>query len=106
VTFKVQGSQHKSEAIHGDVEAKYTDTKNGLIFTQAWTTANVLKTQVELENQIAKGLKLDLSTSLLPEKSQKTAILNAIYKQSGVHTRAALDVFKVRDSIFLLKIIF
>jgi voltage-dependent anion channel protein 2 len=96
VTFKVQGSQPKTDAITGDIEAKYTDSKNGLIFTQAWTTANVLKTQVELENQIAKGLKLDLSTSLLPEKGHKTALLHAIYKQSGLHTRAVLDVFKVR----------
>jgi len=31
VTFKVQGSQSKSEAITGDVEAKYTDFKNGLV---------------------------------------------------------------------------
>jgi len=104
VTFKVQGSQNKSDHIHGDIEAKYTDSKNGLVFTQAWTTTNVLKTQVELENQIAKGLKLDLSTSLLPEKAQKNALLHAIYKQSGLHTRAVLDVFKgptvTADAVF------
>ena len=106
MTFKVQGSQTKSDAITGDVEAKYSDFKNGLVFTQAWTTSNVLKTQVELENQIAKGLKLDLSTSLLPEKGQKTALLNAIYKQSGLHTRAVLDVFKVRGQLTLSWVIF
>lgn len=96
MTFKVAGSQQKNSAITGDVEAKYADFKHGLVFTQAWTTSNVLKTQVELENQIAKGLKLDLTTSLLPEKGQKSALLNAVYKQSGLHTRANLDLFKVR----------
>ncbi|KIM89506.1 hypothetical protein PILCRDRAFT_813442 [Piloderma croceum F 1598] len=94
VTFKVQGSQTKSDAIIGDIEAKYIDSKNGLTFTQAWTTANVLKTQVELENQFAKGFKLDLNTSLHPDKNHKTAVLHAIYKQSGLHTRTAVDLFK------------
>jgi voltage-dependent anion channel protein 2 len=104
VTFKVAGSQNKGAAIAADIEAKYADYKNGVVFTQAWTTANVLKTQVELENQIAKGLKLDLTTSLLPDKGQKSALLNAVYKQSGFHTRAVLDVFKgptfTADTVF------
>jgi voltage-dependent anion channel protein 2 len=96
VTFKVAGSQDsKSSAITGDVEAKYTDRKHGLTVAQTWTTANVLRSQVELENQIANGLKLDLTTTLLPEKGSKNALINAIYKQSGLHTRAVLDVFKV-----------
>jgi len=95
VAFKVAGSRDsKSEIISGDIEAKYSDRKHGLTFTQTWTTSNILRTQVELENQIAKGLKLDLNTSLLPEKGAKTALINAVYKQSGFHTRAALDVFK------------
>lgn len=97
VAFKVGGSRDsKTAAIIGDVEGKYIDRKNGLTVTQTWTTANVLRSQVELENQIANGLKLDLTTSLLPEKGAKTALINAVYKQSGFHTRAVLDVFKVR----------
>lgn len=56
VAFKVAGTRDaKSNAIAGDIEGKYVDPKNGVTFTQTWTTANVLKTQVELENQIAKG---------------------------------------------------
>jgi len=95
VTFKVSGKQdQKSNAINGDIEAKYADFKNGLVFTQSWTTSNILRSQLELENYMAKGLKLDLSTALLPEKGSKSALLNAIYKQSGVHTRATLDLFK------------
>lgn len=61
---------------------------------QAWTTANVLRTSVELENQIAKGLKLDLGATLNPAKNQKSAILTAIYKQPSLHTRAVVDVLK------------
>lgn len=67
--------------------------------SQAWTTTNLLRTQVELENQIAKGLKLDLATTLNPEKSTKSAILTAIYKQPSVHTRATADLFKVSSEL-------
>ena len=95
VAFKVAGAQDsKSGLIAGDIEAKYTDRKNGLTFTQTWTTANILKSQVELENQIAQGLKVDLVTSLSPEKGDKSAVFNGAFKQSGLHTRAVLDVFR------------
>jgi len=62
--------------------------------TQSWTTANILRNQIELDNLIVKGLKFDLSTSLSPDKGTKTALFNTVYKQSGLHTRATLDVFK------------
>lgn len=96
VAFKVAGLRDsKTQGITGDLETKYADPKNGLVFTQTWTTSNVLKSQVELENYIAKGLKLDLNTSLIPDKGSKSTLFNVIYKQSGVHTRGSLDVFKV-----------
>ncbi|GFZ43353.1 Mitochondrial outer membrane protein porin [Saitozyma sp. JCM 24511] len=95
VTFKVAGAKDAtSNVIAGDIEGKYVDFKNGLTFTQAWTTTNILRTQLELENQIAKGLKLDLATTLNPAKAQKSAILTAIYKQPSLHSRATVDLFK------------
>jgi voltage-dependent anion channel protein 2 len=95
VTFRVAGSQDpKTSAIAGDIEAKYTDKKNGVTITQAWTTANYLRTTVEAENHLAKGLKFDLNTNLLPDASKKSALVTTTYKQPGVHTRAFLDVFK------------
>jgi len=94
VTFKVAGQDHKTGEIYGDIEAKYSDAKNGLNLTQTWTTTNILKSSVELENQIAKGLKFELHGTLAPEKNTHSAILNAAYKQSGIHSRVFLDVFK------------
>jgi voltage-dependent anion channel protein 2 len=95
VAFKVAGSRNaKTDAIIADIEGKYVDAKNGVVFTQTWTTSNILKTQVELENQLAKGLKLDLQAHLYPATQAKTATLHAIYKQPSLHTRALLDVFK------------
>ncbi|KAG9315738.1 eukaryotic porin/Tom40 [Chiua virens] len=105
VAFKVAGQRDsKTLGIAGDLEAKYADGKNGVVFTNTWTTANILKSQIELENHIAKGLKLDLTTTLLPDKGSKSALFNVIYKQSGVHTRGVLDVFKgptfTADTVF------
>ncbi|KAI0789603.1 eukaryotic porin/Tom40 [Abortiporus biennis] len=95
VSFRVSGSQDpKSAAINGDIEAKFSDKPHGLVFTQAWTTSNVLRTQIEAENHLAKGLKFDLATSLLPDSGKKTAVFTSTYKQPGLHTRAFLDIFK------------
>lgn len=98
VTFRVAGNRDsRSSQINSDIEAKYADSKKGITATQTWTTANALRTQLELENQFAKGLKLDISSVLLPEAGPKSAsaLVNAIYKQPGLHTRAFLDLFKV-----------
>jgi len=95
VSFKVDGNRDsKSSFVAGNLEGKYTDKHHGLTFTQAWSTSNALRTQVELENQIAKGLKIDTTTVLNPDKGSKSVILGAAYKQPGVHSRAVLDVFK------------
>ncbi|KAF8631704.1 hypothetical protein AX15_002252 [Amanita polypyramis BW_CC] len=95
VAFRVTGNRDsKSDVITGELEAKYTNRKYGLNFTQTWTTSNVLRSLVEVENQIAKGLKVDVSTALQPDKNTKSALVNAAYKQSGIHTRAVLDLLK------------
>ena len=96
VSFKVGGNRDtKSTLINGDIEAKFFNKPHGLTFTQTWTTSNILKTQVEIDNQIAKGVKLDLQTALTPDTGAKTALFTTTYKQPGLHTRAFLDIFKV-----------
>lgn len=95
VSFKVTGNQDpKSSIVFGDIEAKFSDKPHGLVFTQAWTTSNILRTTIEAENHLAKGLKFDLNSSLLPDGSKKSAVFSSIYKQPGLHTRAFLDLFK------------
>jgi voltage-dependent anion channel protein 2 len=78
------------------LEGKYSNKYHGLTLTQNWSTSNVLRTQVELENQIAKGLKIDTTTTLNPDKNSKAVTLGAAFKQPGLHTRTLLDVFNVR----------
>ncbi|GJE99839.1 porin [Phanerochaete sordida] len=95
VAFKVSGKQDdKTHLVSGELEAKYTNKAHGLVFTQAWTTTNFLRTQVEAENHLAQGLKFDLNTSLAANGTGKSALITTTYKQPGLHTRAFLDLFK------------
>merc|ERR1712230_113560 len=95
VAFKVTGNRNiDTNAIAGELEGKFSDPKNGVTFTQAWSSTNALRTVVELENQIAKGLKVDLTGLLLPATAGKSAFITATYKQPSIHTRAHVDVLK------------
>ncbi|KZV63473.1 unnamed protein product [Peniophora sp. CBMAI 1063] len=105
VAFKVAGARdNKSNLIAGDIEAKYSSKPHGLTLTNAWTTSNTLRSLVEIDNQLAKGLKIDVAASITPDKGTKGTLLNLAYKQPGVHTRAVLDVFKgptiTADTVF------
>ncbi|GFF37576.1 mitochondrial outer membrane protein porin [Aspergillus udagawae] len=64
----------------------------GLTLTQAWTTANALDTKLELDNNIAKGLKAEILTQYLPSKQSKGAKLNLYFKQPNLHARAFFDL--------------
>ncbi|KAH9997932.1 eukaryotic porin/Tom40 [Russula vinacea] len=68
VTFKVDGT------------GKYSDKAHGLTITQTWMTNNTLRNQIELDNQIAQGLKLDTTTTIHPDKNTKSVLLGAAYK--------------------------
>lgn len=95
VVFKVDGIRDgKSGQILGNIEAKYLVPKYGLTVTPAWSTTNVVRSTFELENQIAKGLKLDLATSINPETNAKSALFTAVYKQPGLHSRAIADLLR------------
>ncbi|CAG8448369.1 2155_t:CDS:2 [Ambispora gerdemannii] len=95
VTFTVNGQRDtKTGTIHGDLKTKYIYPKNGVTFTGSWTTSNHLNGQLELENNVAKGLKLDIITSLQPAIGQRNAKAGVIFKQPGFHSKFYIDLFK------------
>ncbi|CAG8625438.1 1940_t:CDS:2 [Ambispora leptoticha] len=95
VTFTVNGHRDaKTGNIHGDLKTKYTYPKNGVTFTGSWTTSNHLNGQLELENNVAKGLKLDIVTQLQPAIGQRNAKAGVIFKQPGFHSKFYIDLFK------------
>ncbi|CEP16024.1 hypothetical protein [Parasitella parasitica] len=95
VTFRVNGHRdNKTGIIIGDLETKWADKKKGVSVTEVWTSSNHLNGKLELENNITKGLKVEVITSLLPSINEKGAKINATYKQPNIHSIATLDVFK------------
>ncbi|CAG8566022.1 7923_t:CDS:2, partial [Acaulospora colombiana] len=94
VAFRVAGTHDsKSGHIVGDLEAKYTEPKYGTILTNTWTTSNVIRSQLEVENQLAKGLKIEAHSALHPEKGINSGLLHLTFKQPGYHARTALNLF-------------
>ncbi|KAB8239845.1 porin [Aspergillus alliaceus] len=83
VTFNVKGKNAHEGPIAGSVS---------LTLTQAWTTANALDTKLELDNNIAKGLKAEILTQYQPSKQSKGAKLNLYFKQPNLHARAFFDL--------------
>ncbi|KAL8731327.1 MAG: hypothetical protein Q9166_003551 [cf. Caloplaca sp. 2 TL-2023] len=66
----------------------------GVTMTQAWTTANVLNSKIELDNQIAKGLKAEVAMDFMPSSQDVGAKLNLTFKQPNFHGRAFCDFMK------------
>ncbi|KAJ1981379.1 Mitochondrial porin [Dimargaris cristalligena] len=96
VNFTVNGTQdQKSGGITGELKTKYADKVNGLTFTHSWTTKNLLTTEVEVLNQAAKGLKLNVAGSLLPVTGgAKNAKVTLDYKQKNLTAKSVIDLFK------------
>ncbi|ELQ40059.1 outer mitochondrial membrane protein porin [Pyricularia oryzae] len=68
--------------------------RTGLTLTQSWNTANALESKLELNDTLAKGLKLEGLFGFLPATSATAAKLNLHFKQSNVHGRAFFDLLK------------
>lgn len=57
-------------------------------------TVNALDTKIELNDQLAKGLKAEVLGSFLPSTSAVGAKFNLHFKQSNFHGRAFFDLLK------------
>ncbi|XP_062398881.1 voltage-dependent anion-selective channel protein 3 isoform X2 [Sardina pilchardus] len=75
----------------GSLETKYKVSELGLTFNQKWNTDNTLTTEVSMEDQLAKGLKLALDTSFVPNTGKKSAKLKTGYKRDFVNVGCDLD---------------
>ncbi|RIB09761.1 eukaryotic porin/Tom40 [Gigaspora rosea] len=95
VSFILSGQKNtKSGDINGEFKSKYHYPKKGITLTETWTTNNHLTAQVELENSLAKGLKLDMTTYFQPLTGTKNIKGGLIFKQPGFHTKLYVDVLK------------
>ncbi|KAK9759587.1 Mitochondrial porin [Basidiobolus ranarum] len=94
VNFSVTGAQdNKTGAINAELKSKYNDVKNGVTYTESWTTSNLITSQVEIKDKI-KGLKVDVFGSFLPTVGSKSAKVSLEYKQPKLFTRVNVDLLK------------
>lgn len=64
----------------------------GVTITQAWTTASLLDSKVELADVVAPGAKIDIQNLWNPAKASSAAQkLNLAYKNPNVHSRAFIN---------------
>lgn len=64
----------------------------GITVTQAWTTASLLDTKVELADVANTGVKVDLQNLWNPSKPNSAAQkLNLAFKNANVHSRAFIN---------------
>jgi len=76
----------------GTLEAKYLNKANGLTFVEKWNTDNILKSELTLEDNLVKGLKLVLDTSYAPASGKKSGVLKTAYKHDKFLLNTDVDL--------------
>ncbi|KAL8603883.1 Voltage-dependent anion-selective channel protein 2 [Nucella lapillus] len=92
VEFTTSGSSNSETGkVSGNLETKYKWSEYGLSFTEKWNTENVLNTEITVEDQLAKGLKLAFETSFAPQTGKKSGKIKTGYKQDYVNGNVDVD---------------
>lgn len=79
--FTSTGSANtETSKVAGSLETKYKWAEHGLTFTEKWNTDNTLGTEITLEDQLAKGLKLTFDSSFSPNTGKKGGKIKTGYK--------------------------
>jgi len=92
VEFKTGGSSNNETGkVFGSLDTKYKCKDYGITLTEKWTTDNVLSSDITVEDQIAKGLKMEFDTSFAPNTGKKSAKIKSAYKRDYFHGTADVD---------------
>uniref|UniRef100_A0A6Q2XJ36 Non-selective voltage-gated ion channel VDAC2 n=1 Tax=Esox lucius TaxID=8010 RepID=A0A6Q2XJ36_ESOLU len=92
VEFKTSGSSNTDTSkVNGNLETKYKWAEYGLTFTEKWTTDNTLGTEIIIEDQITKGLKLTFDTQFSPNSGKKSGKVKTAYKREYVNLGVDVD---------------
>ncbi|XP_026784975.2 voltage-dependent anion-selective channel protein 1 isoform X1 [Pangasianodon hypophthalmus] len=90
--FKSTGSANtETSKIMGALETRYKWAENGLTLTEKWNTDNTLGTEIILEDQLAKGLKLTFDASFSPNTGKKSGKIKTNYKREHINLECDVD---------------
>ncbi|KAM5293477.1 voltage-dependent anion-selective channel protein 1 [Marmota marmota marmota] len=90
--FTSSGSANtETTKVTGSLETKYRWTEYGLTFTEKWNTDNTLGTEITVEDQLARGLKLTFDSSFSPNTGKKNAKIKTGYKREHINLGCDVD---------------
>ncbi|XP_074011486.1 non-selective voltage-gated ion channel VDAC1 isoform X4 [Numenius arquata] len=90
--FTSSGSANsETSKVSGSLETKYKWVEYGLMFTEKWNTDNTLGTEITLEDQLARGLKLTFDSSFSPNTGKKSAKVKTGYKRDHINLGCDMD---------------
>ncbi|KAL4698444.1 hypothetical protein H8959_011101 [Pygathrix nigripes] len=98
--FTSSGSANtETTKVTGSLETKYKWTECGLTFTKKWNTDNTLGTEITVEDQLARGLKLTFDSSFSPNTGKKNAKIKTGYKREHINLGCDMDFDIAEPSI-------
>uniref|UniRef100_A0A8C3AAB8 Non-selective voltage-gated ion channel VDAC1 n=1 Tax=Cyclopterus lumpus TaxID=8103 RepID=A0A8C3AAB8_CYCLU len=84
--FTSTGSANtETSKVAGSLETKYKWAEHGLTLTEKWNTDNTLGTEITIEDQLVKGLKLTFDSSFSPNTGKKSGKVKTGYKCDHVN---------------------
>jgi len=92
VSITTSGSSNSDTGkVAGSLETKYKWEEYGMTFSEKWNTDNILATEITVEDQIAKGLKVSFDTSFAPQTGKRSGKIKTAYKNDYVSGGADVD---------------
>ncbi|EAA14314.2 voltage-dependent anion-selective channel-like [Anopheles arabiensis] len=93
VEFSTSGhSNQDTGKVFGSLETKYKVKEYGLNFSEKWNTDNTLTSEVSVENQLVKGLKVSFDGMFVPHTGSKTGRFKTAYSHDRVRVDADFNV--------------
>lgn len=92
VKFTTKGNHNTDTGkLSGELNTEYKYNEYGLTFKETWNTDNTLSTEITIEDQLAKGLKLAFDTSFAPQTGKKSGKVKTGYKNDYVNLNCDVD---------------
>lgn len=93
VEFSSGCTSHQDNGkVFGNLETKYKVKEHGITFTEKWNTDNVLTTEIAVQDQLAKGLKLSAEGTFSPQSGSKAAKIKTAFNHESCAINADVDI--------------
>lgn len=93
VKFTINGtSNNDTGRVNSSLETQYVLKEHGITLKEKWNTDNILRSEVSIEDQGIRGLKLGVNGTFAPQSGKKTGSIGAAYKVDAIHINTDVDV--------------